>query len=156
MYMKFEQYYGCYIPEDEEVLATVKSGGFFNSEKYRYIATNKRLIMIRLKLFNRSQIRSLRWDEFKDIQIDEGLITSRIDFDMRDVCDDDGNPMELIIDKAERDQAHYFHGVASAQLNRHRNESAYMTKRCPECDEVVKFRAKICKHCGTRFHQSRF
>jgi hypothetical protein len=41
--------------------------------------------------------------------------------------------------------------AAGLPLNRYQDEPLYYQKRCPECSEMIKLSAFVCKYCGQKF-----
>lgn len=61
----------------------------------------------------------------------------------------------LAIGLAEPDSlwARAFYGSEKMKRSRATSNPAPRDKRCPDCAEVVKIEARVCKHCGYRFAQ---
>lgn len=84
----------------------------------------------------------------------EGPLRAKVTFLLDIVKAPDGvtGPREFTYPDIRKDEAAELVSALDHLLTKGGPESmAYQTKRCPQCDEIVKARARVCKHCGFRF-----
>jgi hypothetical protein len=139
-----------YIPEDEEILAFIKSEPILGTVNGYYCATERRLGELwKDGLFSWSY-RSGEWEVFRRVEIEEGLVGCSIVFTLnKKKKNDEFDTMR--IPNVPKDAGRRFVSVASHCILQNRELIANQTKTCPDCAETVKWQARKCKHCGYIF-----
>lgn len=133
-----------YIPPGEKILATITCEPVFGLKPHRLCVTEGRFAVLeRHGLFSWSYY-SFGFEKIKTVCVDEGVFTSTVVVvfrDGRDVRNPDVN----------KSDAREFVAAFSACMDQDHDVLSQRTKVCPECDELVKYRAKRCKYCGHLF-----
>lgn len=144
VYVVIEKQFRKYIPGDEEILATIRSEAVLGRETHRYCVTPRRFAILEKRGLFSWNYASFGFGKVKTVWIDEGLMRSEVVFVFRD-----GD--EVRLPNVGKSDAREYVAAFSTCMDQSHEDFSQRTKVCPECDELVKYRANRCKHCGHRF-----
>jgi len=87
-------------------------------------------------------------------KVAEGLLRASITLllEVKSSPDSEAHPQEFTFpDIPKSEAARLVAAIHQLKTKEYPESMAYRTKRCPDCDELVKARAHRCKHCGHEF-----
>jgi len=141
-----------YIPEDEEILASIHKNPFWSNYEALYIATENRIGILEHKGLFKWSFVSTGWEDIVRVAIEESFFNCAVRIITKlPHPDKEGETLIEIIKDVDKNDARHFVSVATKLIENNLERMAYRTKRCPLCDEIVKWNAKICKYCGYEF-----
>ena len=144
IYTRIAKHFSKYIPSGEEILATITSESVLGPETHRYCVTNRRFAILEKNgLFSWNYI-SVGFEKIKMVSVVEGVFKSTVVIVTR-------KGDEVCLPNIGKSDARDFVAAISERMDQDYETMSQRTKACPECDEIVKYRAKRCKHCGYRF-----
>jgi hypothetical protein len=143
-----------HLGPNEEPIALARCEPLLGPVAGYLLVTDRRLLYLR-------KTGLWSWDSF-DIpptailgtKISQGLFRSSVTIlvDILKAPDGITGPREFTFPYIPTDEATRLVGAINYLTTEGYPESmAYRTKRCPDCDELVKARARVCKHCGHQF-----
>mgnify|MGYP000514789366 CR=1 FL=1 len=144
VYRIIDEHFQKYLPSKESILATIRGEPILSSETYRCCITDQRLAILEKSGLFSWRYQALPFDLVKAIWIDDGVFKSTVVLIMKK-----GDDLRFS-DVSKTDAREFVAAFTACSENDHEVMSQ-RTKVCPECDELVKCRARRCKHCGYRF-----
>ena len=144
VYKRLARQFEKYLPPGEDILATVATDFGMAHDKYRFCVTHARLGALERKgLFSWSYY-PMPFKNIKAVWAHEGLFNSTLV-----ILLDTGD--EARLDHIDKTNAREFVAAYTYCTEHFAETASQQTKVCPDCDEIVKMRAKLCKHCGHKF-----
>lgn len=137
-----------YIPHDEKILATIESNPFGGTRTI-WVATERRLVMACQTSLFTWHFDSAGWEHFTRVYLKENIFSCTIHLTARKVKT--GEDISCEIPSVNKKDGRRFVATAMKCIEQHNEISVYKIKTCPECDEIVSWKAKRCKHCGYIF-----
>lgn len=141
VHVSLEKQFRKYLPPNELVLATASSEPIFGEEKLRICVSDRRVAVLERRGWFAWGFSSLELQRVRTVWIDEGTFQASIILVL-------GESNQVRIDNVSKSDARDFAAAVNAGLAGDQEVLAQRTKVCPVCDEIVKFRASRCKHCG--------
>lgn len=133
-----------YIPPNEAILATVYSQGILGSDDDWFCITEKRIAQLHRKGLFQWHYDSISVENVLNVSVVDSLLRSTIVLDFV-------HKRGATISNARKDDARDFASALSGIVSSEHDTLSQRTKVCPQCDEIVKYLAKVCKHCGFHF-----
>lgn len=132
-----------FIPFNETILATVSSCSAFEMNNCYLCITDKRLAVLINKFFWRWEYYSISFQNIKAATINQGLFDSKLMIVKR-------NGEEIELQDIDKIEARDFISELLPCIEQDNELISQRTKVCPDCDEIIKFKARVCKYCGYR------
>ena len=144
IYVALETQFRKYIPPGETMLATIYCEPLIGTETHRCCLTEKRFAILEKKGVFSWDYGSISFDRIRTVWVNDGTIKSTIVLVFN-------NGSEVRFPNVNKGAARELVAAFLACLDQDNEAMSQRTKTCPECDELVKYRAKRCKHCGYGF-----
>ena len=148
--MKIEQRIRKYISPDENILALIRSAPFWGDIETYYIATETKIgILIHKGWFGWTYV-ATGWNDIVRVGVKESLFKCTVKIVTKLSNSENKEPIIEVIDNVDKNEARNFVSIVNDLIDENADTFAYRTKTCPQCDELVKWKAKVCKHCGSK------
>jgi hypothetical protein len=144
VYQSIYEHFRKYLPPGEEILATIRCESVLGPETHRFCVTERRFAILEKKGLFSWKYGSIGLEKIETVWVDEGVFNSTVVIVFRKGDD-------LRLSNIGKSDARAFVSAFSACIDQDHEVVSQRTKVCPECDELVKYRANRCKHCGYRF-----
>jgi hypothetical protein len=138
----------------EEVLAIARIEPVLGPLRGYLVATDRRVLILRKSGLFSWNLSYIPPSAIQGAAIHEGAVRANVTIYATSVLlpDNVRMPQELTYPDVPKGEAAQFVSAVHFLADEAYPESAaYQTKRCPDCDEIVKLRARVCEHCGYRF-----
>ncbi len=152
--MSLEAKIAKYIPYNENILASVETKSL-GGRTAIYCATERRLCSLFKTGVFKWYYDSFDWDLVSNVEIQDGLLDCTIiivgkKIDKHDTYKEVRQRAAKIkgVNKAAGKR---FVAVSQDCIYNYSEREAYRTKTCPDCDEIIKWKARRCKFCGYEF-----
>lgn len=133
-----------YIPQNEQILATIYCDSPDTGRSQRVCITEKRMALLERKGVLAWNYISGSFSKIYNVKLNQGFLSSEIIIYFRD-------GYQPILSNVNKSDARDFVALLSSCIEQDNELLSQRTKVCPECDEIVKFKANRCKHCGNIF-----
>ena len=152
--MRPPQVVSKHLNPHEEVLAIARVESVLGPVRGYLVATDSRVLIVRKSGLASWNMSYIPLGSLHGAMVQEGFSRASVTIYATSVLLPDNTriPQELTYpDVPKGEAAHFVSTVQYLADEVYPESTAYQTKRCPDCDEMVKLRARVCKHCGYRF-----
>jgi len=123
-----------YIPQNEQILATIYCDCPYTGRSQRVCVTEKRMALLERRGALSWNYVSGEFSKIRNVELKQGVFYSKIIVYFRDGS-------QPILSNVNKNDARDFVAILQSCIEQDNELLSQRTKVCPECDEIVKLRA---------------